>query len=57
MNKKKKIFDVVFILIATIIMTVLNEYGLIEKNVRFALIPILIAYFLGQFIERKSRIK
>ncbi|MCD6179132.1 MAG: hypothetical protein J7K39_04445 [Bacteroidales bacterium] len=57
MNKKKIIFDVVFIVIAAVIITVLIEYGLIEKYVGFALIPILIAYYLGQFVERKSRIK
>ncbi len=57
MNKKKIIFDLIFIVIIAVIMTVLFKYGLIEKYIGFSLIPILIAYYLGQFVERKSRIK
>lgn len=57
MNKKKLVFDFIFIVIATIILIVLNGYGLLEKYRGFALIPILIAYFLGQFVERKTGTK
>jgi predicted membrane protein len=57
MNKKKRIFDLIFIVIAAIILSVLVEYGLIEKYIGFVLIPILIAYYLGQFVERKTRAK
>jgi len=57
MNKKKLIFDLGFIVIAAVILTVLVESGLIEKYIGFALIPILIAYYFGQFVERKTRIK
>lgn len=57
MNKRKIIFDLIFILIAAIILTVLIEYELIEKYIGFALIPILIAYYFGQFVERKTRTK
>mgnify|MGYP001770024460 CR=1 FL=1 len=57
MNKKKLLFNMAFIVIAAIILTVLIESGLIEKYIGFALIPILIAYYLGQFVERKTRIK
>jgi len=55
MNKKKVILDISFIVVTAIILIVLNEFRLIEKYVRFALIPILISYYLGQFIERKTR--
>jgi len=57
MNKIKLIFDLGFIVIAAVILTVLVESGLIEKYIGFALIPILIAYYFGQFVERKTRIK
>ena len=57
MNKKKIIFDLAFIVIAAIILIVLVESGLIEKYIGFSLIPILIAYYFGQFVERKTGIK
>lgn len=57
MRMKKIVFDVVFIVIATVILTVLYKYGLLEKYLGFALIPILIAYYFGQFVERKINTK
>ena len=57
MNKQKIIFDVAFIIIAAVTLIVLVETALIEKYIGFALIPILIAYYLGQFVERKTRKK
>ncbi|EMQ93776.1 hypothetical protein D778_01527 [Xanthomarina gelatinilytica] len=36
-------------------MIALSEYGLLEKYMAFALIPILIAYQLGQYSERKFK--
>ena len=52
---KKRIFDMIFIIISAIILTALLEYDLIEKYIGFALIPILIAYQLGQYSERKFK--
>lgn len=57
MNRKKIIFDLVFIVIAAVILVAFVESGLIEKYIGFALIPILMAYYIGQFVERKTRIK
>ena len=57
MNKKKIVFDLIFIVVSGIFLIVLNEFGLIEKYVGFFLLPILIAYFLGQLVERKTRTK
>ncbi len=54
---KKRIFDLLFIVVSAIILIVLIEYNLIENNIGFALIPILIAYQLGQYSERKFRNK
>jgi len=57
MNKKKLIVDLAFIVITAGILIALVESGLIEKYIGFALIPILMAYYFGQFVERKTRIK
>ncbi len=54
---KKIIFDIIFIVISTVILVLFSEFGLLEKYIGFALIPIMIAYYLGQFIERKTRDK
>ena len=55
MKMKKRIFDLIFIAISTIILIVLSEYGLLEKYMAFSLIPILAAYQLGQYSERKFK--
>ncbi len=52
---KKRIFDIIFIIISTIILIALSEYGLLEKYIAFSLIPILSAYLLGQYSERKFK--
>ena len=51
----KRIFDIIFMIISTIILVILLEYGFLEKYIGFALIPILIAYQLGQYSERKFK--
>ncbi|MGY3052250.1 hypothetical protein ACVWYG_000440 [Pedobacter sp. UYEF25] len=52
---KKPIIDVLFILIAAVFLVVLSQYGLLEKYIGLSLIPILIAYQLGQYSERKFK--
>jgi TctA family transporter len=52
---KKRTFDIIFIIIAAVILIVLLEYGTLKKHMDFALVPILIAYFLGQYSERKFK--
>lgn len=54
--KKKKVYDIAFIVIAGLILMGLNESNLLEKYLGFALIPILIAYYFGQYVERKTRL-
>lgn len=49
----KLLFDIIFILIAGIILVFLNEYGLMDKYMGLSLIPILIAYSLGQYSQRR----
>ncbi len=57
MKVKKIIIEVIFIVMATMVLIVMNQYNLLEKYSGFALIPILIAYYLGQFVERKIKTK
>ncbi|WP_158027182.1 hypothetical protein [Labilibacter marinus] len=50
---KKILLDIIFIVIAAATLVALNQYGLFEKYIGFALIPILIAYYLGQYVAKK----
>ena len=55
MNIKKRTFDIIFIIVSTAILIALSEYGLLENYMPFSLIPILIAYQLGQYSQRKFK--
>jgi len=55
MKIKKRTFDLIFIIVSTAILIALSEYGLLEKYMAFALIPILVAYQLGQYSQRKFK--
>jgi predicted membrane protein len=46
---KKRLFDLIFIIISASILVAFSEYGFLEKNMAFSLIPILMAYYLGQY--------
>lgn len=50
---KKMLFDGFFILIAAAFLIIAQETGLTEKYSGFALIPVLIAYYIGQFVAKK----
>jgi len=52
MKAKKLILDVIFIIISAGVLTALEYYGLLEEYVGFTLIPILIAYYLGQYSNK-----
>ena len=49
MKMKKRLFDLIFIIISASILVGFSEYGFLEKNIAFSFIPILIAYFFGQY--------
>lgn len=57
MNIRKKTFDLIFIIVSTVLLIILSEFGILEKYIAFSLIPILIAYQLGQYSERKFKHK
>ncbi|MGM0478394.1 MAG: hypothetical protein ACQERC_04150 [Bacteroidota bacterium] len=42
MKIKKRIFDIIFIIVSAAILIALSEYGLLEKYMGLSLIPILI---------------
>jgi hypothetical protein len=52
---KKRLFDAIFIVISATILIVLAEYGFLEKYMGFLLLPVLVAYQLGQYSERKFK--
>jgi hypothetical protein len=52
LNIKKFLFDLGFIAVSAAILISLNQYGLLEKNIEYSLIPILIAYYLGQYSSK-----
>lgn len=49
---KKRIFDTSFIVLTAAILVLLDIFGLLEKHIGFALIPIIIAFYIGQYSER-----
>ncbi len=50
---KKRTFDIIVILLITIILIILYQFNLLESSAKFMLIPILAFYYLGQYSERK----
>ena len=52
---KKKTFNLLFIIISGALLLIILEFDLLEKYGGLSLIPIMLAYFLGQFSERKFK--
>ncbi len=52
---KKRAFDLIFIIVSALFLIGLIQFDLIEKHIGFALIPLLIAYHLGKYVERKFK--
>jgi len=52
---KKKAFDMFFTIVSTIFLIVLMKFDLIEKYIGLALIPIITAYHIGKYSERKFK--
>jgi len=42
-------------MLSTGILMGLNHWGLLEKYIGFSLVPILIAYFSGQYVKSKFK--
>lgn len=50
---KKRIFDIIVILLIEIFLITLNQFEVLEKSAKFMFIPILAFYYVGQYVERK----
>jgi len=46
-------FDAIFILLSGVFLLALDYYGLLEKNAKYSLIPLMIAYQIGKYAGRK----
>ena len=51
----KNIINTLFIVLVGMFLVILNEFDLLQSGAPFAIIPIMLAYFLGQFVERKFK--
>ena len=51
----KRVFDLIFITLSALILIILLEFAFLEKNMVFSFIPILIAYYLGQYSHIKFK--
>ena len=49
MKMKKRLFDLFFIIISASILVIFSEHNFLKMNMAFSFIPILIAYYLGQY--------
>lgn len=52
---KKSTFSLIFISFATLILLLIHQFVSLEKYVSFSLIPLMIAYLLGQYSERNYK--
>lgn len=55
MSIRRKIIDVIFIVISALFLILLIEFDLIERYIGYSLLPIVAAYFLGKYAERKFK--
>lgn len=55
MNIKKYLHDVSFLILAAVFLTLVNNYGLKETHFGYALIPLIAAYIIGQYVGAKFK--
>ncbi len=55
MDFKKRIFDIIFIVVSALFLIALIEFNLIEKYLGYALLPIITAYYLGKYSEKRLK--
>lgn len=54
---KTFIYDASFLVIATLFLTAVNHYDLLEQYFGYALIPFMAAYLIGKYVGGKSKNK
>jgi len=52
---KKRTFDFIVIFSFTAFLAILIILDLLEQSAKFGLIPLLVAYYIGQYSERKFK--
>ena len=52
---KKRTFDIIFIVLAALGLTLIIEFDLVEGYFGYALIPLMAAYQIGQYSERRFK--
>jgi len=50
---KKRTFDIIVILFIALALTILNEFSLLDGYSKFALVPLIAFYFIGQYSEKR----
>lgn len=50
---KKIYFDLIMIILMGGLILIFNHFDLLEEYAKFAMIPFMIFYFLGQYSERR----
>jgi len=55
MNFKKYLHDASFIILAAVFLTLVDIYGLTDSHFGYALIPLMAAYFIGQYVGAKFK--
>lgn len=50
MLKKGRIFDLIFIVLAAIILMIINNFCITDNLFKYSLIAVLIAYYAGRYV-------
>lgn len=51
--KKEYVIDVLVIAAMTVFLIAMNEMGWLRSYAHFAIVPLLIIYFIGKYVGRK----
>ena len=55
LTMNKTIFTLAVIAAMAVLLIILNQLNFLTKHSIFAMIPIIVAYYLGQFAEKKFK--
>ena len=55
MKIKKRVFDIVFIIIITAVLVAVIEFDYTDLFMKLAFIPLLMSYQIGKYAERKFK--
>lgn len=52
---KKYLYDAIIILVMVGLLSIVTYFDLSDFYVKYSLIPLLISYFLGQYVQKKFK--